>query len=415
MIAKSFFVQVLVVSLFGLTLFAVLASLAWNAIEDKYNQKLFELSSAVAETLVPAFDAPHQTQEEHLRRISGKLELDASLYDSNGTLLASTSTQVPWFAPTVGPGQWQPGQDQRRWLTPLQDGRVLFIGLDRAPLPNETFAGTIVFVLLAFVISCFIYPITRRVTRRLEQLQSDVAQIGPENLSARLTVDGEDEIAKLAQSFNQSTETIEDLVNRQRLFVANASHELRTPLARIRMGVELLETKNTEARRDELRRDIRELDALIDDLITMARYDPGSSRDVWEQVDLLALAQEECERVEGCEVRGQTAKVKGDRRRLQHLLRNLVENARLHGAAPITVDVDNDDSGACLAVCDAGPGIHESECGKVFEPFFRGRGNQNKDGYGLGLSLVARIASLHSARVSVSRDPQSKIAVQFSR
>ena len=141
MIAKSFFVQVLVVSLFGLTLFAVLASLAWNAIEDKYNQKLFELSSAVAETLVPAFDAPHQTQEEHLRRISGKLELDASLYDSNGTLLASTSTQVPWFAPTVGPGQWQPGQDQRRWLTPLQDGRVLFIGLDRAPLPNETFAG----------------------------------------------------------------------------------------------------------------------------------------------------------------------------------------------------------------------------------------------------------------------------------
>ena len=100
---------------------------------------------------------------------------------------------------------------------------------------------------------------------------------------------------------------------------------------------------------------------------------------------------------------------------LQHLLRNLVENARLHGAAPITVDIDNDDSGACLAVRDAGPGIHESECGKVFEPFFRGRGNQNKNGYGLGLSLVARIASLHSARVSVSREPQSKIAVQFSR
>lgn len=415
MIGRSFFFQVLVVSLLGLTAFAVLAALAWNALgDDQFNEGLFQRSATLVEMLLPAGTASQAVQEEVLRDVAGRLDFNASLYEPSGLLIAETDKSVPWVEPTVGPGEWQTMDSQRQWLTQLPDGRVLLLELNRGPLPNEMLAVTLTFGVLAIVIAGFIYPITRRVTLRLERLQKDVDQIGPENLSARLTVDGNDEIAKLAQSFNRSTETIEDLVNRQRLFVANASHELRTPLARIRMGVELLETKNTEERRDELRRDIRELDALIDDLITMARYDAGFSRDGWESVDLLELAKEECAHVDECEVNGNSVVVYGDRRMLQHLLRNLIDNARLHGAAPITVDVGQDEHGPSLAVRDAGPGIPESDRGKVFEPFFRGRGKQNKDGYGLGLPLVARIATLHGAAVRVSSHPQSEVAIQFA-
>ncbi|MGD1882637.1 MAG: sensor histidine kinase [Paracoccaceae bacterium] len=392
-----------------------MAALAWNALgDDQFNEGLFQRSATLVEMLLPAGTASQAVQEEVLRDVAGRLDFNASLYEPSGLLIAETDKSVPWVEPTVGPGEWQTMDSQRQWLTQLPDGRVLLLELNRGPLPNEMLAVTLTFGVLAIVIAGFIYPITRRVTLRLERLQKDVDQIGPENLSARLTVDGNDEIAKLAQSFNRSTETIEDLVNRQRLFVANASHELRTPLARIRMGVELLETKNTEERRDELRRDIRELDALIDDLITMARYDAGFSRDGWESVDLLELAKEECEHVDECEVNGNSVVVDGDRRMLQHLLRNLIDNARLHGAAPITVDVGQDEHGPSLAVRDAGPGIPESDRGKVFEPFFRGRGKQNKDGYGLGLPLVARIATLHGAAVRVSSHPQSEVAVQFA-
>ena len=414
MIGKSFFLQILFVSLLGLTLFAILASLAWNAIGDEqFNQGLFERSSALAELLLPPATTPVSEQLEAVQRIAGKLDFDATLYDQTGVLIAASAKPAPWLHPDIEPGSWQPMDGQRRWLTVLADGRVLILDLHRAALPNETFAVALTLGLLAIVISALLYPLTRRVTRRLEQLQSDVEQIGPDNLSARVTVDGQDEIAKLAISFNRSTDTIEDLVNRQRLLLANASHELRTPLARMRMGIELIETKNTPERRDELRQDIRELDALIDDLITMARFDSGSSKETWEQVDLIDLAHDECQRRPDCTVRGEPTLIHGDRRMLQHLLRNLLDNAALHGKAPISVTVSADKNGQRLAVRDGGGGIPNSEHAKVFEPFYRGKGKQNETGYGLGLPLVARIAKAHSGTVEVSNDPHSEISVRF--
>ena len=84
------------------------------------------------------------------------------------------------------------------------------------------------------------YPLVRRLAGRLERLQAGVEQLGAGDLAARVKIEGKDEVARLAESFNRAAERIEELVGSHKLLLANASHELRTPLSRIRLGVEFL-------------------------------------------------------------------------------------------------------------------------------------------------------------------------------
>lgn len=415
MLGRSFFLQVLVVALFGLTLFAFLASLASNAIgEDEFNEGLFMRSSALADMLIPPADAPVSEQVAAITEVAKRLELELTLYAANGELISASASPAEWFEPTRGAGEWEAFDNQRSWQTQLADGRVLVLVLDRLPSLGDTAALTVTFILLAVIIAGLLYPLARRVTRRLERLESEVSAFGPENLSSRVTVEGKDEIAKLAMSFNRSTDLIEDLISRQRLLLANTSHELRTPLARLRLGVELIETKNTPERREDLRKDIRELDALIDDLISMVRFDAGGIRDGFSEVDLFEVVNEEARLIGGIDVRGGSAIVRGDPRMLKHLARNLLNNAKMHGAAPYSVTTGQDGAATFLSVSDSGGGIPKEEQKQVFEPFYRGKNKQNKDGYGLGLPLVARIAKAHGAAIRIENEPVFTILVLFS-
>jgi signal transduction histidine kinase len=90
---------------------------------------------------------------------------------------------------------------------------------------------------IAVVVAVAAFPVVRRLTRRLERLQASVDAWGTGDLSSRVAVEGRDEVAQLAMSFNQSARRIEALVSAQRILLANASHELRSPLARIRMAI----------------------------------------------------------------------------------------------------------------------------------------------------------------------------------
>src|SRR5262249_18340784 len=119
----------------------------------------------------------------------------------------------------------------------------------------------------ALVVAVCAYPAVRGLTRRLERLQTGVETLGAGNLAARVKVEGRDEVARLAQSFNRAAGRIEDLVSAHRMLLANASHELRTPLSRIRMGIELYEHKHDPKRKAELQHDIAELDLLIDEIL----------------------------------------------------------------------------------------------------------------------------------------------------
>jgi signal transduction histidine kinase len=192
------------------------------------------------------------------------------------------------------------------------------------------------------------------------------------------------------------------------MLLANTSHELRTPLARIRMDIELLD-KSTgvkaidDRRRAELEQDISEIDSLIEEILLASRLDAAPEATAHETVDLLALAAEEASRQQNCSVEGEALSVKGDVRLLRRMLRNLLENARRHGAPPVEVLVAKDgESMVVLRVRDHGAGVPEAERERIFEPFYRVAGSvshpASEEGYagtGLGLSLVRRIARHH--------------------
>jgi signal transduction histidine kinase len=208
-------------------------------------------------------------------------------------------------------------------------------------------------------------------------------------------VEGRDEVARLAESFNRAAGRIEELVGAHKTLLANASHELRTPLTRIRMAVELLKTDADPKRKLDLERDIAELDALIDEILLASRLDAVTEREVDEEVDLLALASEECARYDHAALAGQPVTVRGDPRLLRRMIRNLLENARRHGAPPIDVRVRDAGGSVELTVCDHGPGIPDAEREDVFRPFRRFGGTEASTGAGLGLALVRQIARRH--------------------
>lgn len=276
--------------------------------------------------------------------------------------------------------------------------------------PPMNFFGLLALVALAVALGA--YPVIRRLTKRLEGLQSSVERWGSGDLSARVTVQGDDEVAFLAERFNQAAERIEQLLNSHKSLLANASHELRSPLARIRMSLELMGrgVSDPGLLREEIERNIRELDQLIDEILLASRLDlQQGEADPMEELDLVGLAAEECART-GAQLHvpeaAGSALVRGWPRLLRRLLRNLLENAHRHGAGEVQVTLQTEGPQWVVWVDDAGPGVALAQRQRIFEPFYRLPGaTEHSGGAGLGLALVKTIAERHGGRVSCEDRP----------
>jgi signal transduction histidine kinase len=231
-----------------------------------------------------------------------------------------------------------------------------------------------------------------------------VERWGEGDLSARIKESGSDELAFLAQRFNRAAERIETLIESHKSLLANASHELRSPLARIRMGLELMEPEGSAAFREEIQRNIAELDQLIDEILLASRLDAKES-DIGtvESVDLTGLAAEECAHA-GAELvpsqDGQSLVVRGVAKLLRRAIRNLLENARRYSSGPVTVELAREGDKAVVRVRDRGPGVPPGERERIFEPFYRLAGaSERHGGVGLGLALVRSITQRHHGTV----------------
>jgi signal transduction histidine kinase len=248
------------------------------------------------------------------------------------------------------------------------------------------------------------YPIIRRLTQRLDDLRLGVERWGEGDLSARIQETGSDELAFLAQRFNHAAERVETLLKSHKSLLANASHELRSPLARIRMGVELIGPEVAPGFQAEIRRNIAELDQLIDEILLASRLDAKESDiGTMEALDLTGLAAEECARA-GAELvpssDGRPLQVHGVAKLLRRAIRNLLENARRYSSGPVTVELRHEGGLAVMRVRDRGPGVPPAERERIFEPFYRLAGaSELHGGVGLGLALVRSITQRHQGSV----------------
>lgn len=390
---RRLYLQIYLSVLAILAVFVALWSLGWSALMQPHEEEILRNAAPlVAELLPPPDRAPDEVRDA-LRRIGVALQSDLSVYASGGQLIAAQGKPIPLAGDS--------DHNQFCFAFSLPDGRRLLV---RHPFRHGFFVEiSLALAILAGVVAIGAYPLVRRLTRRLERLRTRVEDLGAGDLAARVEVEGRDEIASLAQSFNAAAARIERLVESQRTLLAGVSHELRTPLARIRVAAELLAAPSDAAAagptRSELRttieRDVAELDDGIGELLLASRLDAQPALERAEPVDLLALAAEEAARC-GAEASGESIAVRGDARMLRRLVRNLLENARRHGGdAAIEVSVSRSGSRARLAVDDRGPGVADRERERIFEAFYRPAGAQGGGGLGLGLALVRRIARHH--------------------
>jgi two-component system OmpR family sensor kinase len=366
----------------------------------------------------------------HLTEIADQFGVDVVLGDGSGPLAGAPSAHafpVPrqpapgWRRDRMGPTLVTPLDAAGGWAVLRPRGAYLRLRL-------HPFFTTL--VVLALVMAIGSYPIARRVTRRLETLAHTVEAWGRGDLTSRVPVSGNDEVATLALTFNHAAERLELLLTQQRQMLANASHELRSPLARLRMGLELMAEEPDSGQRQtlvqEIHRDIVELDGLIEDVLLMARSDTRVPRRALVSVDLTALVREEAAR-SGAEVEvgwpgpgsgpgpgvgpgpgpgvgsgpapATPVRVPGDLVLLRHLIRNLLENAHQHGAgAPVRVHLTAEEREVRLAVEDQGPGVAEEDRERIFAPFFR-LASAPASGHGVGLALVRQVARYHGGDV----------------
>jgi signal transduction histidine kinase len=365
-------------------------------------RQAFEIVGAVAAAVLPPASAPQPVQAQAIARIAEQLGTDMAIYSESRELIVAAGQPLPPPRRGRAGRGWVYGAGGPAWSIPLPDGRWLVARAPSRHLPSVlhliAFLGAV-----ALAVAICAYPVVRGLTRRLERLQVGVETLGAGDLSARVAVTGHDEVTGLAESFNRAAGRIEELVGAHRLLLANASHELRTPLSRIRLALELFERSGEAKYKTDLERDLAELEALIDEILLASRLEATPALQATEDIDLLALAAEECARYDDCTLDGEAASVSGDPRLLRRMVRNLLENAERHGTPPVRVTVARAGARVTLDVADGGAGVPASERERVFTPFHR-LGHDGK-GAGLGLSLVRQIARLHGGdAVVVPRD-----------
>ena len=418
---------VVAVALLGIAVLARLETRLNGALDDTLRRRAVEVARLSASA--PAvLTAPGALEG----RLAGGDAVLVQVVDRRERIVARSGGLGSRVLPLEGPGRAALrerragygdatlGSDQiRLYAAPLGElgagpaagGAVLVAGttanIDATLETTRTFVvvGGLVAALVAAGLATLL---ARRALRPLAQLSADAREIERTgDASERLSEPAAgDEVGALGGTLNAMLASLERAREAERRFVGDASHELRTPLTALRGNVAYALRHGPDAAvLADIDAGVRRLNALLDDLLALAREDAAAPAGD-DLVDLLDVAREAAaaDPAGATEVEGErdAALVRGERAALDRAVANLVGNARRHGppAGDITVTVRAEGDRALLTVADEGAGLDAQAAAHAFERFWRGPAARG-DGSGLGLAIVRSIAERHGGSVRV--------------
>lgn len=422
MLAQRLFLRIYLTLLASLLIFAAATLGLFYLTRDTSQVTRQRVIAEQIASQLEAYPARSPQQAQILAQWSRDWRADLALYDRDGQRLISTGRMPPrlperlreqpsFFHRLIAP-------PARHQLVSLNQGQYLLYRARGRPTPPTrgptltlSFLGGLLILLLS--LAAMAYPLTSRLTRRLEQLSQHVSQWGQGALHLRLperALQGDDEIAQLARQFDQSAARIEQLIQANKSLLAQASHELRTPLTRIRMQLALIEPlidHDQQAafmqREQAIDRNLKELNQLIDQVLLNSRLEAGQPIEPTQRLNLSQLIQLECQHYP--EVRvwlpEKAIYFEGQADLLRRLLRNLLDNAYQHGQPPVSVNLQQMPDQLLLTVTDQGEGIPKNEETRIFEPFVKL--STESRGSGLGLALVRGIVQAHHGQLNLVR------------
>ena len=277
------------------------------------------------------------------------------------------------------------------------------------------------------------FLLSRQLMRRIATVTGTTEKIMAGDLAERVPLSGSnDEFDRLARSLNQMLERIETLMTGMRTVTDSIAHDLKRPLTRLKSGLELAlrNTERTPISPDVVTQALVDVDGVLktlNALMDIARAESGLGHEHLEQLDVAELAASladiyapllEHKGVELATSLAGGAYIRGHRELLTQAIVNLLENAARFApsGSRLSVSVENSPGNVELRIADAGPGIPAEERQRVLERFVRLDGARSGDGSGLGLSLVAAVAKLHGAQLSLDdNEPGLRVVLRFER
>jgi two-component system sensor histidine kinase MtrB len=261
-----------------------------------------------------------------------------------------------------------------------------------------------------------------RVLRPLASVSDAAAAIAAGSLDTRLVAPTDRDLAPLAASFNRMVDGLAERISRDARFASDVSHELRSPLTTLSTSLDVLRSRRAElgprsqAALDLLDADVQRFQRMVEDLLEISRFDAGVAELQLEEVDVRDLVRHALGRTGDSvplviKADPTYTTILGDKRRLERVVANLVENAAAYGGGATAVGVERHDGAVRVTVDDEGNGVALDERTRVFERFFRGSAAGRRgtgSGSGLGLALVAEHVHLHGGTVWVEDGPNGR-------
>lgn len=304
---------------------------------------------------------------------------------------------------------------------------IIFIGgfdkYGKRKIQNLQFTLLLTWILCVLVAAYAGWLFAGRALKPVTNIIKEVDQINDKNLESRIFEgNGRDELARLANTFNNILNRVENSIRLEKNFLANASHELRNPLAAITSQIEvcLLSDRSSEEYQRILKsvlEDIKSLNLLGHQLLLLTRIEAGFTKDRFtiERIDQLIfdacensnrasdLIRIEFQLMENIE-EDDKWKLRCSKELILSAFQNILDNAKKFDATELIIEHHFEDGYHVISFVDNGTGIESSDLKRLFDPFYRSQNSAEKKGYGIGLSLVHRIVELHHGSISVDSE-----------